>query len=298
MTAHVVIAGASGLLGRTLAAELTARGHQVTRLVRRPAGPDESTWDPYAGSVDRDLVGSADVVVNLAGSPLIGNPHSRKWARNVRQSRVTTTRLLAEVIAAADQPPAYLAGNGIGYYGDHGDEVVTEESDSRGDSLLASVTQDWQAATEPAAEAGARVCVLRTSPVLDRASAPMKQLALLFKLGLGAKLGDGGQYFPIISLRDWVNAVAFLAEHDSISGPINLCCPTTPTNAEFTQAMAAAVHRPAFLAAPAFVLRPAAGAMAPELLGSVRARPAALLDAGFAFIDPDVDAVVAAGLRA
>ncbi|MFT3871479.1 MAG: TIGR01777 family oxidoreductase [Nocardioides sp.] len=296
MTLDVVMAGASGLLGRTLAAELTARGHQVTRLVRRPAGPDESTWDPYAGSVDRDLVGSADVVVNLAGSPLIGNPHSRKWAQSVRQSRVTTTRLLAELMAAADQPPAYLAGNGIGYYGDHGDEVVTEESDSRGDSLLASVTQDWQAATDPAAEAGARVCVLRTSPVLDRASAPMKQLALLFKLGLGAKLGDGGQYFPIISLRDWVNAVAFLAEHDSISGPVNLCCPTTPTNAEFTRAMAAAVHRPAFLAAPAFVLRPAAGSMAPELLGSVRARPAALLDAGFAFLDPDVDAVVAAGL--
>lgn len=293
----VVIGGASGLLGTALVAAMRQRGHDVVRLTRREAtGPDESRWDPYAGLVDRDLIGSADVVVNLAGAPLIGNPHSQKWADAVRTSRVTTTRVLAEAIAASGGRATYLAGNGISFYGDHGAEPLTESSDSRGDALLTSVTRDWEEATLPASDAGARVCVLRTAPVLDRNSAPLKQLLLLFKLGLGGRLGDGRQFFPVISLRDWVAAVVFLAEIERVSGPVNLCCPTTPTNAEFTQALATAVSRPAFVPAPAFVLRPAAGKMAPELLGSVNARPQALLDAGFDFSDPDVAAVIAAGM--
>ena len=144
------------------------------------------------------------MVVNLAGAPTAGNPHSQRWADELLRSRVVTTRVLAEAIAAAGGGPSFLAGNGISYYGDHGDEVVTETSDSRGDALLTRVTREWQEATAPAVDAGARVCVLRTSPVLDRASAPLKQLVPLFKLGLGARLGDGRQYFPMISLRDWV----------------------------------------------------------------------------------------------
>lgn len=293
----IVIGGASGMLGSALARELRRREHEVVRLTRRePSTADESQWDPYAGLVDLDLIGSADVVVNLAGAPLIGNPHSQKWADAVRSSRVTTTRVLAEAISKCGRLPAYLAGNGISFYGDRGAEVLTESAASRGDALLTSVTRDWQEAAQPAADAGARVCVLRTAPVLDRNSAPLKQLLPLFKLGLGAKLGDGRQYFPVISRRDWVDAVVFLAEGDGASGPVNLCCPETPTNAEFTQALARAVHRPAFLPAPAFVLRPAAGRMAPELLGSVNARPQALLDAGFEFRDPDVASVIAAGM--
>ncbi|MCB0905732.1 MAG: TIGR01777 family oxidoreductase [Nocardioidaceae bacterium] len=294
----VVIGGASGLLGTALTQALRQRGHEVIRLTRgEAAGADESRWDPYAGLVDRDLVGSADVVVNLAGAPLVGNPHSQKWADAVRTSRVTTTRVLAEAIATSGGHATYLAGNGISFYGDHGAEPLTESSDSRGDALLTSVARDWEEAALPASGAGARVCVLRTAPVLDRTSAPLKQLLLLFKAGLGAKLGDGGQYFPVISLRDWVDGVVFLAETEGVSGPVNLCCPDTPTNAEFTQALAKAVHRRALLPAPAFVLRPAAGRLAPELLGSVNARPQALLDAGFSFRDPDVAAVIAAGIQ-
>ncbi len=297
MPRHLVIAGASGFLGTHLSEHLEAAGHRVTRLVRRPAaGPGDSRWDPAAGRVDRELVGSADVVVNLAGSPTAGNPHSKRWARELMESRVSTTRLLAEAIAEAPEPPAYLAGNGISYYGDHGAEPVTEESDSRGEALLTRVTREWQAATEPASEAGARVCVLRTSPVMDRRSPPLKQLLLAFRLGLGTRLGDGRQHAPSISLRDWLSAVSFLTEQEDASGPYNLCSPRTPTNAEFTAALARALARPAFLRAPAFVLRPAAGAMAPELLGSVNARPQRLLDAGFDFADHDVSAVIAAAL--
>ena len=299
MSLHVVMAGSSGFLGTHLTAALRERGHRVTRLVRSPSEkPDASTWDPYAGVVDRDLVAGADVVVNLAGAPLIGNVHSQKWAREVRESRVRTTRLLAEVIARADEPPAFLAGNGIAFYGDHGDQPLTEASDSRGDALLTQVSREWQEATEPAAAAGSRVCVLRTSPVMDRRSPPLKQLVPLFKLGLGGRLGSGRQHMAMISLRDWIGAVVHLAEHESASGPFNLCCETTPTNAEFTETLASALSRPGFATVPAPLLRVAAGKMAPELLGSLNVSPAALRDVGYGFQDPDVAAVVSSGLAA
>lgn len=294
---QIVIAGGSGFLGTHLVEELGRRGHAVTRLVRHPtSAPGESTWDPYAGTYDRAVIAAADVIINLAGSPTAGNPHSQRWARELRESRVTTTRVLARAIAEAGSTPAFLAGNGISWYGDHGDQALTETSDSRGHSLLTEVSREWQAATEPAVEAGARVCVLRTSPVMDRRAAPLKQLRLVFRLGLGARLGDGAQYMAMISLRDWVGAVAHLAEHDTARGPFNLCCSETPTNAEFTAALAKAVHRPALVFAPKAVLRVGAGEMAPELLGSLNVRPAALSAAGYAFKDPDVTAVLHTGL--
>jgi uncharacterized protein (TIGR01777 family) len=294
---QIVIAGASGFLGTHLSDELIGRGHAVTALVRRPtSAPDESTWDPYAGIYDRGVIEGADVVVNLAGSPTAGNPHSKKWARDLRESRVTTTRLLARAVADSSRLPAFLAGNGISWYGDHGAGVLTEESNSRGRSLLTEVCREWQAAADPAVEGGARVCVLRTAPVMDHRGAPLKQLQLLFKLGLGGRLGDGKQYMAMISLRDWVNGVAHLAEHDTAHGPFNLTCPDPPTNAEFTRALAEAVHRPAFAVAPTAVLKVAAGQMAPELLGSLNVRPASLERADYRFRDLDVRAVLAAGL--
>lgn len=290
---RILIAGASGFLGTHLKAGLLDAGHDVTSLVRRAPGTGEARWDPYAGDLDPAVVEAADVVVNLAGSPTLGNPHSQKWADELRKSRVTTTRVLADAIAASTRRPAFLAGNGISYYGDHGDEPVTEAADSRGHAFLTGVTLDWEAAAQPAVDAGARVCVLRTSPVMDRSSAPLQQQLLLFKAGLGGRLGNGRQYMPMISLRDWVGAVRFLAERDDVHGPVNLCCPQTPTNAEFTAALAHLVHRPAVFAVPSAVLRPAAGRMAPELLGSVRAVPQVLQDAGFDFADDTVAEVLA-----
>jgi len=173
---------------------------------------------------------------------------------------------------------------------------VTEESDSRGDAFLTGVTHAWQDATESAVDAGARVCVLRTAPVMDRASAPLRQQLLLFRAGLGGRMGRGQQYAPMISLRDWTAAVEFLATHDDVAGPVNLSCPQAPTNAEFTEELARLVHRPALMTVPAPLLRPAAGRMAPELLGSVRAVPAKLVDAGFRFADRTVAEVLASAL--
>ena len=236
-------------------------------------------------------------MVNLAGSPTAGNPHSAKWARELRESRVRTTATLASAIAGSDRKPAFLAGNGISYYGDRGDEVLTEESDSRGDSLLTSVARDWQAAAQPAVDAGARVCVLRTSPVMDRRSEPLKQLRLLFKAGLGARLGDGRQYMPI----------SLAARLGRRRGPprrarhglrtVQPRLPRAPDQRRVHRRAGppAAPARPSSVA-PKALLKVGAGRMAAELLGSVNARPAALEAAGYEFRDRDVAGVLRAGL--
>jgi uncharacterized protein (TIGR01777 family) len=294
---RVVIAGASGFLGSSLVDELRVRGHEVTRLVRRPpADPHESEWDPGTGRLDRELVERADVVVTLNGSSLLGNPHSGAHRQRIRDSRVQSTRLLAEAVAASERRPALVAANGSAWYGDHGAEVVTEESDSRGDAFMTTVAREWQEATTSASEAGARVCVLRTVPVMAEGSLVFDVVLPVFRLWLGGRLGDGSQHFPVVSLRDWVGAVTYLAESPDLSGPFNICAPTTSTNAEFTDVLARRLGRKAVLPAPAPLLRTAAGPMAPELLGSYNLRPAALERAGFEFQDPDVEAVLATGL--
>lgn len=294
---RVVIAGGSGFLGSHLTDHLRSRAHEVTVLTRNPApGAGEATWNPSAGVVDQSLVEESDVVVNVAGSPLFGNPHTRPWRERILESRVTSTRVLAEAIARAERPPAFLAGNGSSYYGDHGDLPVTESSDSRGDAFMTQVTREWQAAAAPAEAAGARTCVLRTSPVMARGGEAMRVLVPLFRLALGARLGDGRQYFPVVSLRDWVGAVTLLVEDASAAGPVNLCCPATPTNAEFTRAFAKSVGRPAPLLAPAPLLRLGAGPAAPELLRSLRMVPQALDELGYEFADRDVTSVLTAGL--
>ncbi|MFD0807863.1 TIGR01777 family oxidoreductase [Nocardioides caeni] len=293
----VVVGGASGFLGSHLVTELRARGHQVTRLVRRDStGADESRWDPDSGEIDIDLIGHADVVVNLGGSKLVGNVHSKKWAHDIRASRLATTTTVVDAIAACATPPALLNASGLAWYGDHGDAPLTEASDTRGDTLLTELARDWEAATVPAAAAGARVVLLRTAPVYDRTSPPLKQQALQFRLGLGGRLGSGRQFHPLISLRDWVGGAVFLVEHPTAFGPVNLAAPSTPTNADYTRTLAALLHRPAFLPAPAPILKVAAGPMAPELLGSLNLGPGVLVDLGYEFEDPDVESVLRTGL--
>lgn len=297
MALQVLVAGGSGFLGTHLREALAGRGHLVTQLVRRPArSAGESSWDPYEGRLDHDVVAASDVVINLAGSPTAGNPHSKKWATELRRSRVTTTDVLARAIAGADGSPAFLAGNGISYYGDHGSAELTESADSRGHGLLTEVTREWEAAARPARDAGSRVCVLRTSPVMDAAAPPLSLLKPLFRAGLGGKLGDGSQHMAMISLRDWVGSVVHLAEHADAAGAFNLCCVDTPTNAEFTRTLAGALHRPSFATVPAPILRVAAGDLSTELLNSLNVVPKALLDSGYSFADPDVEAVLATAL--
>jgi uncharacterized protein (TIGR01777 family) len=295
-----VVAGSSGFLGSPLVPHLRARDHEVVRLVRREAtADDESSWDPYAGRVDSGLIRSADVVVNLAAASNLGNPYSRRWARALLDSRVTTTRVLAEEVARAESPPAYLVNVGAGIYGDHGEAVVTEESPDRGgDALLARVVRAWEAAAAPAFEAGARVCVLRTAAILHPKNVPVQQLVPLFRLYLGGRVGRGRQYFPVTSLDEWLSAATWLAENDVPAGPYNVCCPVTPRHREFVDALATQLNRPAPFVLPPALLKLAMGPLGPEVMNSTNLKPAALTREGYSFLDADVDDVVASALRA
>ncbi|QZY30382.1 TIGR01777 family oxidoreductase [Nocardioides coralli] len=292
---QILMAGSSGFMGQALTTRLRSAGHDVVRLVRRvPEASDERQWDPAAGELDAGLVADADVVVNLCGSPLLGIPYLPSHHRRLYESRIGPTRLLADAIAAAGSPPALVNAGGCSHYGDHGSEVVIESSELRGgDAPLERVARDWETATKPAGEAGARVCILRTAPVMSRGSQAMKLLTPMFRFGLGARLSSGDQFFPVLSQQDWLGAAMLLVTSDTASGPFNVCTPVTPTNAEFTEALADAVNRKAFLAVPSPVLRLGAGPMAVELLRSLNLHPAALLAEGYEFSDPDVDAVLA-----
>lgn len=292
---RVVIGGASGFLGAPLVAHLRERGHDVTRLVRRTAGEGESWWKPSEGLVDQDLIASADAVINLSGSPISQWPRTPARKREILASRLGATSTLARSIAAASTPPVLLSGSGMSWYGvDRGEQPLPEGA-TPGKGFLAEVAQQWEAAAAPAVEAGARVAYLRTSIVLDRSGGALKLMALPFRLGLGARLGSGDQYFSTISRRDWVRAVTHVLEGD-LSGPVNLAIPDDVTNREFTRALAAAVRRPAFLAAPSFALRLALGGLADDLLGSLRIRPDALMADGFTFEDSGIDRVLRTAL--
>jgi hypothetical protein len=292
------MAGASGFLGQTWQQHLRAQGHEVISLVRREAADlSESHWDPYSGVVDHHVIDSADVVVNLAGAPIAHWPFSTAYQQTFTASRVRTTEVLADALTHSGTPKVFLAQNGIAGYGDQGDRTLDEDSPLDGTSVLAEVTREWEWATAAASDTGHRVVILRTSVVLDRHGGALKPLLPLFRAGLGGRVGPGTQYFSTISLADWLAAATFLATADAINGPVNLTGPNPVTNAEFTRALARAVHRPAKLPVPSWPLRKAAGPLADELLGSARVIPARLNAAGFAFAHPDIDSQLAAALN-
>ncbi|MCW2751593.1 MAG: hypothetical protein JWR83_2703 [Aeromicrobium sp.] len=295
---HVVVGGASGFLGSALTQHLRSSGHQVTLLVRAGGtGDDASPWDPANGLVDQSVIDNADAVVNLSGSSISRWPRTKARKRELLQSRVCATNTLAKAVAAAPKPPALISGSAMAWYGaDRGDELLPESS-SPGHGFLADVCHAWEGAAQPAVDAGARVCFVRTSLVLDASHGILALMLPAWKLGGGAKLGNGKQYMSLISLNDWLRGVAFLIETPEASGPFNLAMPGASTNAEFTEALGRAVHRPTFLAAPKFVLKTALGGAADDLLGSLHLSPAALLDAGFSFEQPDLTSVLAVAVR-
>jgi uncharacterized protein (TIGR01777 family) len=292
----LVLAGASGFLGTTWRDHLAREGHEVVRLVRGEAlSGSESHWDPYSGQVDRGLIESADVVANLAGAPLAHWPWTQSYQRTFTDSRVATTRTLAEAIASSDRKPAFVAQSGVAGYGDQGDRILTEDAPIDADTFMAGVVRQWEAATEPAATAGARVAVMRTSVVLDKRGSALKALRLLFKAGLGGPVGSGEQYFSTISLDDWLRAATHLAGHPS-HGAYNLSAPNATTNADFGKELARLLHRPSVVPAPAFALRALAGTVASELLNSTRVEPARLLAEGFTFHHPTLTSRLQAAL--
>lgn len=286
---HVLVAGASGFLGSALRTHLTHRGHRVTQLVRGdPHGPEQVRWDPYHGVLDLAVVETSDVVVNLAGAPIAHWPWTTSYKETLRTSRVVTTTTIANAIAEVERRPALVNASGVGYYGDRGDEVL-DESSTNGNTFLAGICRDWEAAAEPAAEAGGRVCVVRTSPVLDSRGGALKPMRIAFGLGLGGRFGDGRQWFPSISLSDYLAAVTRVVTDETLSGPFNLVGPVPATNAEFTEALGRRLRRPTVLRVPSVAVRLAGGELSGEVLGSIRATPRRLDDAGFEFAHPTVD---------
>lgn len=297
----VLMAGASGFLGTALRIRLAEDGHQVSRLVRRtPVTPNEFFWDPDGGEINERAFDDVDVLVNLAGVGVADRPWTNARRQLIKSSRVGPTSVLARQVArlaGGGSAPLWLQASATGWYGDTSGEHPQVEGDPAAEDFLAKVVVSWEASAQPAVEAGAQVLFLRTAPVLDRTGGLLKILKLPFSLGLGAKLGDGSQRMAMISLHDWLRAVIWMIETRPAAGAYNLTIPEIATNADFTQALAHALHRPAVLGAPGFVLRKALGELSHQLLGDMSVLPQAALDQGFAFDGATVDESVRLALR-
>jgi len=299
---RVAVTGSSGLIGAALRRSLEADGHDVVRVVRaggRPVDGPTIEWDLGAGTIDEAALEGLDAVVHLAGEPIGAKRLDDAQKARIRESRVVGTGLLAGAFAAMTQPPGVLvSASGVNYYGDRGAEVLTEASGPGPGSFLTDVCLAWEGATEPAAAAGVRTCVVRTGIVLDRHEGALAKMLPLFKLGLGGRFGDGGTWMPWIHLADEVGAIRFLLAHDDLSGAFNLTAPAPVTNAEFTKVLGKVLGRPTLLPVPKFGPKLLVGAeLADELLfTSMRVEPAALLAAGFAFRYSDLESALRAVL--
>lgn len=294
---RVVIAGSSGLVGTALVPLLRQGGHDVVRLVRRrPTVPDERGWDPPAGRIDDDALEGADAVVNLCGVGIGDKRWTGEYKQQLRDSRVVPTEVLAAAVAERGVP-VLLNASGANYYGDTGDRTV-DETEPAGRGFLAGVCRDWEAATVAAQDAGARVVITRNGVVISRSGGLMGQLRPIFALGLGGRLGSGRQYLPWISLEDAVGVIRFALEQESVRGPVNVVGPKPATNAEFTRALGAAVHRPAVLVVPGFALKAARGAELAEeiVLTGPRVRPMVLEKHAYPFAHPTIGAAVTAAV--
>ncbi len=291
----VAVTGASGLIGSALVPALREAGHDVVTLVRRaPREQSEIEWHPDAGTIDADRLAGVDAAVHLAGET-IGQRWSEAARERIRGSRVDGTSLIARTLAALDPRPSVLVqASGVGYYG-LGDEPVTEQS-PKGMGFAADVVEAWEAAAEPAREAGIRVVALRQAPILDRREGPVGRMRLPFRLGLGGRVGSGSQWWCWASLPDVVRVYLHALESDDLAGPVNVVAGSV-TNREFTGALGRALRRPTIFPLPAFAVRLAFGQMGEELLlGGQRPVAERLEQSGFTFHDTDFERALAGAL--
>jgi uncharacterized protein (TIGR01777 family) len=286
----VVVTGSSGLIGSALKAALERAGHRMVPMVRSEASGAAIRWDPDRGEIDSGGLEGVGAVVHLAGEGIGARRWNDEHKAKVKDSRTRGTSLLAQAMAKLNKAPSVLvSGSAVGYYGDRGDEVLTETS-RPGSDFLADVCTAWEAAAAPAQEAGIRVAHIRTGIVLSGRGGVLPRMIMPFKFGVGGKLGSGRQWMSWISLEDEVGAILHLLGDDSLAGAFNLTAPNPVTNGDMTKAIGEALHRPTLIPAPAFALKAALGPeMAAELLlVSQRALPTRLLDSGFSFAHPDL----------
>ena len=290
---RIVVSGGTGFLGRRLVERLQAE-HEVIVLTRRPRTAGEVQWSP--GTSDRrwmETVRTAHAVVNLAGESIAGGRWTAARKKKIVDSRITATRAIVEAIKSATHPLVLINASAIGFYGDRGDEPMTEQS-SPGDDFLARLCTAWEAEALTVADR-CRVVLLRSGMVLAKDGGALPQLALPFRLFVGGPVGSGRQYLSWVHLDDWVELARWALTSDTVAGPLNLTAPEPVTNGEFARTLGRALRRPAIMPAPAFALRLLLGEMADAMvLGGQRVLPAKAQSLGFAFRYPRLDAALAA----
>jgi uncharacterized protein (TIGR01777 family) len=294
---RILVSGSTGFLGTALIDTLEGEGHAVARLVRpataqkRAGAARQQTvlWDPVAGQFDAAGAEGADALVHLAGASIAGGRWNASHKALLRTSRVDATRHLIGAFAKLQRPPRVIvAASAIGYYGNRGDETLTEES-VPGSNFLAGVCREWEAETARGTEFGARVVSLRFGIILAAHGGALPQIALPFKLGAGGRLGDGRQWMSWLTLQETIAVIQFALSNSVLTGPVNTVTPNPVRNSEFTTVLAKALHRPALFPAPAFALRLALGEMADALLLiSQKVMPVKLANAGYSFAQPDL----------
>lgn len=291
----IAVSGASGLVGTALVPFLTTAGHNVRRLVRGEPNRSEGHigWDPAAGQLEKSDLEGIDAVIHLGGESIASGRWTEQKRKRIRDSRVKSTRMLAETLAQMEHPPkTLLCASATGYYGDRGDEPLNEGA-APGQSFLADVCQQWEDAAGPAREAGIRVANLRFGVVLSPRGGALRQMLPLFRLGLGGRLGSGNQYWSWIAIDDAIGAVDHTLANENLSGPVNMTAPRPVTNRQFTAVLAKVLRRPARLPAPSIALRLVMGPMADELLlASARALPERLLGSGYEFKHKDLESAL------
>ena len=280
---NVLISGASGLIGSSLSEELKSDGHRITRLTRSPKDENDVRWDPDAGTIDGSLEGH-DAVVHLAGESIAEGRWTPEKKRRIMESRKKGTRLLSEAIAALPTPPEVLvSASAVGYYGDRGNELLREDS-GPGSDFLAEVCKAWEAAADPAREAGIRVVHPRFGIVLSPKGGALGRTLPIFKLGGGGRIGSGRQWWSWVALDDVVGAIVHGLANDSVEGPVNVGSPNPMTNAEYTKVLGKVLNRPTVFPLPAPAARLVLGEVADALLlASQRMEPAKLKESGYRF---------------
>lgn len=289
---RILLTGGTGLIGRALCRLWAAQGHELLVWSRRPGEVAELCSGARGIGRLAELDGEApvDAVVNLAGAPIADRPWTAARRRLLWESRVTLTRQLVDWLASRPvRPRVLLSGSAVGWYGDGGERRLSEESAAGREDFGSELCFAWEEEALRAAEAGIRVVLVRTAPVLAREGGMLGRLLPPFRLGLGGRLGSGRQWMPWIHIEDEVGLIDFLLRHEDCCGPYNACAPNPVRNVEFTRTLARVLRRPALLPAPACVLRLALGEMAVLLLGGQHLQPQRTLDAGYQFRFPDLE---------